>query len=186
VMLPELRAIRRLSPSVLIELCRLWCILLYVDARLGLLPARWNCGFLFRQENGTVASPHPETLARIAKIAALLRLAARFRLRAGSPCLCLTLSLRSRLASFGLRSTAVYGARRSSDDSSGDIDAHAWLSIGTAKIDLIGDSLLFQKFTRQGLPKTPETFLFCLHRWAHASEMGIIEYSGPKLPPGRA
>ncbi len=145
-MLPELRAIRRSNPSVLIELCRLWCILLYVDARLGLLPARWNRRFLFRRGSEAAATPGPAILAKLARIAALLRLATRYRLRSGSPCLCLALALKARIYPLGLRASVVYGARKRSDISRG-IDAHAWLELGTARIDPGGDLKSLRAFT---------------------------------------
>jgi hypothetical protein len=144
---PKLRAIRRYNPAVLIELCRLWLILFYVDVRLELLPPRWNREFLFRKERDGAATPGPRTLAKLSKIVILLRTAARFRLRSGSPCLCLSLALRERLAPLGLRASIVYGARKRSDRSKG-IDAHAWLVLGEATLDPGGDAISFTAFSK--------------------------------------
>jgi hypothetical protein len=145
-MRPKLMAIRRYSPAVFIELCRLWLILLYVDVRLGLLPQRWNRQFLFRKKRNGYATPGLRTLAKLSRIVVLLRIAARFRLRSDSPCLCLSLALRGRLAPLGLHASLVYGARRRSD-SSGGIDTHAWLVLGAVTLDPGGNATSFTAFS---------------------------------------
>jgi hypothetical protein len=74
-------------------------------------------------------------------------MAARFRLRSGTPCLCLALALRERLVPLGLRASIVYGARKRYD-ASGGIDAHAWLMLGETAIDPSGGSGTFKAFSR--------------------------------------
>jgi len=140
------KAFRRYRPTALLELSRLWLILLYVDARLKVWPQSWNRAWLFggRKENGT--KPGPRTLRKLNGIATLLRTAARFRLRTGTPCLCLSLALRTRSVPLGLHPSLVYGARKRRA-ASGGIDAHAWLKFGSIGIDPLGSSEIFSEFS---------------------------------------
>jgi hypothetical protein len=137
----------RYRPVVLLELLRLWFILLYIDTRLKLYPPSWNRFWLSaaREETGTM--PGPRTLRKLYGIAVLLRTASRFRIRTATPCLCLSLALRARLAPLGLHPTLVYGVRKSSA-ASGGIDAHAWLKFGISVFDPLGSSESFNEFSK--------------------------------------
>jgi hypothetical protein len=152
-MRPDLVSLRRYGPSDLVELARLWAILAYVDARLGLMPTSWNRRWLFREEAagdpGRRVNPGPKTLSRISSLLPLLRIAARFRLRRGSPCLCLALALRARLDAFGQRTALVYGARRRMAPGRA-IEAHAWLQLGATRLDPFESSAGFIEFEGRG------------------------------------
>jgi len=139
------RAIVRRPFLDLLEIVRLWTIIAYVDARLALLPLSRDRGWLFGRAGVVSPNPGPRTIAKACRLAELSRIAARYRLRRRSPCLCLALALRARLGADGISAWICYGARRRSGEAL-SIDAHAWLSLGSFRIDPYGSSSSFNEF----------------------------------------
>ncbi len=136
------KRLRRRTLPELAEICRLALTMLYVDARLILLPQGLNRVWLHLK---TIDARTPGARSReaIKRLVPLSRVAARYRIRRGNSCLVLSLALRARLAAMGLPSEIVYGIRKSSPASPA-IDAHAWLRLGAYSIDPFGLSASFK------------------------------------------
>jgi hypothetical protein len=143
------RALAYLRPPQALELLRLWLILLYVDLRLILLPLALNRAWLFPRDAEEAPSPGASMKKRIQGILPLIKALSRFRIRSASPCLVLALALRARLAPLGLKPALVYGGRRV-EGKPGSFTAHAWLRLGSFRMDPFGAAPLYGEFSREG------------------------------------
>ena len=127
------------------EALRLWLLLLKVD--LKLISQSWS------QQREWILAKAPAGTARrdpsayeqraFLRWSRLLLSVRRWRLRPQVPCLALALVLRERAQKSGLHPELTLGARR---DNSGRIDAHAWLVMGSFRLDPLATADLFSTF----------------------------------------
>ncbi|NNM53610.1 MAG: lasso peptide biosynthesis B2 protein [Spirochaetales bacterium] len=127
------------------EALRLWLLLLKVD--LKLIGQSWS------QQREWILAKAPAGIVRrdpsayeqkaLERWSRLLLTVRRWRIRRQVPCLALALTLRERAQKSGLYAELTLGARR---DGSGRIDAHAWLVMGTFRLDPLATAELFTAF----------------------------------------